>query len=128
MKSILVLSASFLLITSTLHTAQAADSAEASAASISGEINPKKEAPKLEMWEGKLEKLDAATSDFVVGGKEFKTGRRAIKVLVDGLEKTLAELKIGDAVRVAYYPRKEGACIAKKIHKGEAPSAAIITK
>lgn len=62
--------------------------------------------------------MDAEARAFVVSGKEFKSGKRSIKVFVDDLEKTWAELKIGDKVRVAYFPRKEGVCIAKKISKG----------
>ena len=82
---------------------------------------PKRTAPKPENLEGALEKWDAQANTFTVGGREFKQGKRELKLLVDGKEKSWAEFKEGDKVTVSFYPRHMGACIAKSISKGVAP-------
>ena len=56
--------------------------------------------------------------EFTIAGKTYKIDDTA-KVSIDGAEKALADLKIGDAVSVRYTIEADGSLVAHGIKKGE---------
>ncbi len=73
---------------------------------------------KGEKAKGAIEKVDAAAKSITIAGKTYKIDDTA-KVSIDGAEKALADLKIGDAVSVRYTIEADGSLVAHGIKKGE---------
>lgn len=75
---------------------------------------------------GKIEKIDSTAGTFVVEGTSFVLSKKA-KVFIDGIHKSLAELKEGDLVAVTYFEKADGTNAATRIYKGhrhkKAPAA-----